>query len=138
MVSTVQETVSIKTNGKGWLEIHVTLTACCRQLSSGMLHHVVWKILSNVSDMHRAAERCTCWLPWWWRQYTPLKCLSTSIRIHGATSQKAAIFIFVVMRTWYLTTCQIAVISAVTWIAFPHLTSSAVATMISTCMNYIK
>jgi hypothetical protein len=29
--------------------------------------------------------------PWWWRQYATLKCWST-LRLHGATSQKALIF----------------------------------------------
>jgi hypothetical protein len=30
--------------------------------------------------------------PWWWREKAPLKRRSTSIRLHGATTQKAAIF----------------------------------------------
>jgi hypothetical protein len=33
-------------------------------------------------------------LPSWWRQYTPLKRCSTSMRLHGAVSQKAVIFMF--------------------------------------------
>lgn len=31
------------------------------------------------------------WWPWWWKQYLPLKCLSTSMILHRATSQKAVI-----------------------------------------------
>jgi hypothetical protein len=31
--------------------------------------------------------------PWWWRQQVPLKRWYTSTRIHGATTQKTAIFI---------------------------------------------
>jgi hypothetical protein len=31
-------------------------------------------------------------LPWWWRQCASLKCRSTSMRLHCATSQKAVIF----------------------------------------------
>jgi hypothetical protein len=29
---------------------------------------------------------------WWWRQYTPLKCWSTPMRLHDTISQKALIF----------------------------------------------
>jgi hypothetical protein len=32
-------------------------------------------------------------LPWWWRQYAPLKSRSTSTWLHGTTSQKTLNFI---------------------------------------------
>jgi hypothetical protein len=31
--------------------------------------------------------------PWWWRQQAPLKSQQTSTRLHGATTQKTAVFI---------------------------------------------
>jgi hypothetical protein len=40
---------------------------------------------------------------WWWRQYAPLKCRSTSTRLHGAISQNVDIFILAAVRTWNLT-----------------------------------
>jgi hypothetical protein len=39
----------------------------------------------------------------WWRQQAPLKRRWTSTRLHGATTQKTAIFILAVVRTWNLT-----------------------------------
>jgi hypothetical protein len=44
--------------------------------------------------------------PWWWRQYAPLKCRSTSTWLHGSTSQKTLNFILAAMRTWNLTRCS--------------------------------
>jgi hypothetical protein len=41
--------------------------------------------------------------PWWWWQYAPLKRLSTSTLLHGATSQKTLNFILAAVRTWNLT-----------------------------------
>jgi hypothetical protein len=38
-------------------------------------------------------------LPWWWRQYTPLKRRSTSTRLHDAIYQKAVTFILAAVRT---------------------------------------
>jgi hypothetical protein len=43
-----------------------------------------------------------CWSSWWRRQYAPLKCLSTP-RLHGATSQKALVFILDAVRSRNLT-----------------------------------
>jgi hypothetical protein len=40
--------------------------------------------------------------PWWWRQYAPLKCLSTQTRLHGAITQMALIFLLAAVRTWNL------------------------------------
>jgi hypothetical protein len=45
-------------------------------------------------------------LPWWWRQYAPLKYRSTSMRLHGAMSQMAVIFVLTTMRIWNLTECE--------------------------------
>jgi hypothetical protein len=39
---------------------------------------------------------------WWWRQYAPLKRLSTPTRLHGVTSQKSLIFIPAAVRNWNL------------------------------------
>jgi hypothetical protein len=34
-------------------------------------------------------NNCNYSSPWWWRQYAPLKCQSTTLRLHGTISQKA-------------------------------------------------
>jgi hypothetical protein len=44
-----------------------------------------------------------CSLPWWWRQYAPLKRRSTSTRLHGAIFQKTIIFMLATMKTWNIT-----------------------------------
>jgi hypothetical protein len=49
--------------------------------------------------------------PWWWRQYAPLKCQSTSTRLHSATSQKAVIIILAAVRTLNLTVGQCLILS---------------------------
>jgi hypothetical protein len=42
-------------------------------------------------------------MPWWWRQYAPLKRRSTSTWLRGSTSQTTLIFTLVAARTWNLT-----------------------------------
>jgi hypothetical protein len=37
--------------------------------------------------------------PWWWRQQGPLKRWYNSTRLHGATTQKTAIFILIAVKT---------------------------------------
>jgi hypothetical protein len=39
----------------------------------------------------------------WWQHEVPLKHRSVSTRLHGAVSQKTAIFILIAMRNWHLT-----------------------------------
>jgi hypothetical protein len=51
-------------------------------LSSGLLHRIVWKKLTDVSEMLPA---------------------STTTSLHGATSKKTDIFILATVRTWNLT-----------------------------------
>jgi hypothetical protein len=41
-------------------------------------------------------------LPWWCRQYAPLKRRPTSTWLHGATSQNTLNFILVAVKTWNL------------------------------------
>jgi hypothetical protein len=48
-------------------------------------------------------SRAAYTLLWWWRWYALLKCLSASVRLHGAISQNAVIFILTSVRTWTLT-----------------------------------
>jgi hypothetical protein len=60
---------------KGVLAFKVERVPNWQWLSFGMLRRVVW---------------------------LPLKCRSISTRLHGATSQKTAIFILVAVRTWNL------------------------------------
>jgi hypothetical protein len=52
---------------------------------------LVFKIVKN-----RKAGLLGC--PWWWRQLAPLKRRSIRTRLHGATSQKTAIFILAALR----------------------------------------
>jgi hypothetical protein len=42
-------------------------------------------------------------LPWWWKQWTPLKHYTVSIRLHSATCQNTAIFMLVTVGTSVLT-----------------------------------
>jgi hypothetical protein len=41
--------------------------------------------------------------PWWWRQYAPLKCRSTSTWLLSVTSHKTLNFILAALRTWNIT-----------------------------------
>jgi hypothetical protein len=56
----------------------------------------------RTASIIRAMMEADC-LPWWWRQYAPLKRWSTSMWLHGATSQKILNFILTAVRTWNLT-----------------------------------
>jgi len=62
----------------------------------------------NESTFHSAAilsedDSLSNCRPWWWRQYAPLKRRSTSMRLHGAESQKDVTFILAAVRIWNLT-----------------------------------
>jgi hypothetical protein len=50
--------------------------------------------------LHRQGDE---WSPWWWRQQAPLERWFASTRLHGATTQKTAIFTLASVRTSYLT-----------------------------------
>jgi hypothetical protein len=53
---------------------------------------LVCKFLNII--VHVFTTSCNCMMhssPWWWRQYAPLKRRSTSMRLHGCTTQKAVI-----------------------------------------------
>jgi hypothetical protein len=63
-------------------------------------------------------------LPWWWRQYAPLKLWSALTRLHGAISQKAIIFIlqiillllyvpYIVYRNWVRTFCILSLVPVI-------------------------
>jgi hypothetical protein len=60
--------------------------------------HLVWLIFIFTANLSFMA----CSSPWWWRQYALLKHWCT-LRLHGAMSQKAFIFVLAAMRTWNLT-----------------------------------
>jgi hypothetical protein len=71
-----------------------------RWLSSGLLCCVVWWKFTDVPEVLAAS---IIRIHWWWRQQTRLKCWQNSTRLHGATTQKTAIFIHTAVRTWNLT-----------------------------------
>jgi hypothetical protein len=87
------------------------VTVACPPLTIGLLPHlIITYFLIGLANFHlvqlisQQKLLFTAYsLPWWWRQFAPLKCQSTSMRLHGVVSQEAVIFIFTTMRTWNLT-----------------------------------
>jgi hypothetical protein len=57
--------------------------------ASMMFRFVFWDVLRCKIIVDRRF-RGAYWLPWWWRQYAPLKRQSTII-LHGSTSQKTSL-----------------------------------------------
>jgi hypothetical protein len=64
-------------------------------LSSKLIHchHTVAAVATNLRLWTMAMS------PWWWRQQGPLKRWKTSTRLHGATTQKTAILVFIQFLT---------------------------------------
>jgi hypothetical protein len=76
-------------------------------MAASMKFRVFWDVMpcshTEVDQCFRGAY-CLRWMvnessPWWWRQYAPLKCRSTSTWLHGATSQKTLNFNFSICIT---------------------------------------
>jgi hypothetical protein len=60
--------------------------------------------LCSFIEVRPMCKRCVLppLLLWWWRQYAPVKCLYTSTRLNGATTQKTL--------TWLNIVCQFYVV----------------------------
>jgi hypothetical protein len=69
-------------------------------------HYCVWPSLNlfrPAAISLPAFSHATYSSPWWRRQQAPLKRRAIPTRLHGATSQKMAIFIRGAVKTWNLT-----------------------------------
>jgi hypothetical protein len=58
--------------------------------------------------------------PWWWRQYAPLKCRSTSTWPRSVTSHKTLNFILAAVRTWNIMCSTFLVLSLYEYGFFLH------------------